>query len=177
MFKGLLQAWGRAPTVRHWDSWRLPGPPQWSHGYLPSVPVHGLALGTFRPNSLRNPVSVLLSAAGSPRGSSRRMSQNFATRARASSFRCPQSQLPQARWLTLHNHIGGECGEHQCSFGGLSWVGWCTTRIERSREKQRLWGFHGCQRVVHDYSEQGCALVGLCLSMCEVGVRAGGVCG
>ena len=52
-------------------------------------------------------------------------------------------------------------------------VGWCTTRIERSREKQRLWGFHGCQRVVHDYSEQGCALVGLCLSMCEVGVRAG----
>ena len=25
--------------------------------------------------------------------------------------------------------------------------------------------------------EQGCALVGLCLSMCEVGVRAGGVYG
>ena len=36
-------------------------------------------------------------------------------------------------------------------------------------------GFHGSQRVVHDYSEQGCALVGLSLSMCEV-VRAGGVC-
>ena len=121
--KGLLQAWGRAPTVHDWDSRRLPGPPQRSHGYLPSVPVHGLALGTFGPNSLRNPVSVLLSAAGSPRGSSRRMSQNFATRARASSFRCPQSQLPQARWLTLHNHIGGACGEHQCSFGGLSWGG------------------------------------------------------
>ena len=121
--KGLFPAWGRAPTVLDWDSWRLPGPPQRSHGYLPSVPVHGLALGTFRPNSLRNPVSVLLSAAGSPRGSSRRMSQNFATRARASSFRCPQSQLPPARWLTLHNHIGGACGEHQCSFGGLSWGG------------------------------------------------------
>ena len=27
------------------------------------------------------------------------------------------------------------------------------------------------------HSDQGCALVGLCLSMCEVGVRAGGVCG
>ena len=55
------------------------------------------------------------------------------------------------------------------------WWG-CTTRIERSREEQQLWGFHGSQRVVHHYSEQGCALVGLCLSMCEVGVRAGGVC-
>ena len=121
--KGLLPAWGSAPAVHDWDSRRLPGPPQRSRGYLPSVPVHGLALGTFRPNSLRNPVSVLLSAAGSPRGSSRRMSQNFATRARASSFRCPQSQLPPARWLTLHNHIGGACGEHQCSFGGLSWGG------------------------------------------------------
>ena len=27
------------------------------------------------------------------------------------------------------------------------------------------------------HSERDCALVGLCLSMCEVGVRAGGVCG
>ena len=50
-----------------------------------------------------------------------------------------------------------------------------TTRMERSREEQQMCGFHGSQRVVHDYSEQGCALVGLCLSMCEVGVRAGGV--
>ena len=115
MIKGLFPAWGFAPTVRHWDSWRLPGPPQRSHGYLPSVPVHGLALGTFRPNSLRNPVSVLLSAAGSPRGLSRRMSQNFATRARASSFRCPQLQLPPERWLRLQNRIGGARGEHQCS--------------------------------------------------------------
>jgi hypothetical protein len=31
--------------------------------------------------------------------------------------------------------------------------------------------------VVLAHSEQGCALVGLCLSVCEVGVRAGGVCG
>ena len=55
-------------------------------------------------------------------------------------------------------------------------MGWCTTRTERSREEQQLWGFRGSQRAVHDYSEQGCALVGLCLSMCEVRVRAGGVC-
>ena len=105
--KGLLPAWGSAPAVHDWDSRRLPGPPQRSHEYLPSVPVHGLALGTFGPNSLRNPVSVLLSAAGSPRGSSRRMSQNFATRARASSFRRYQSQLPLVRWLRLQNRIPG----------------------------------------------------------------------
>ena len=48
--------------------------------------------------------------------------------------------------------------------------------LERSREEQQLWGLHGSQRVVHHYSEQGCALVGLCLSMCEVVVRADGVC-
>ena len=140
-FKGLFPAWGSAPPVRHWDSWRLPGPPQRSRGYLPSIPVHGLALGTFGPNSLRNPVSVLLSAAGSPRGSSRRMSQNFATRTRASSFRCPQSQLPPARWLTLHNHIGGARGEHQCSLRAVRMRLIARERaVQRCRTaRQRLW--------------------------------------
>ena len=33
------------------------------------------------------------------------------------------SRVPPARWLALHNHIGGARGEHQCSFGGLSWGG------------------------------------------------------
>ena len=37
-------------------------------------------------------------------------------------------------------------------------------------------GYLDRQEVVHDYSEQGCALVGLCSRVCEVGVRAGGVC-
>ena len=60
------------------------------------------------------------------------------------------------RWRSLEQRCHGEC----------------TTRTERSREKQQLWGFHGSQRAVHDYSEQGCALMGLCLSMCEVGVPA-----
>ena len=32
----------------------------------------------------------------------------------------------------------------------------------------------GHQVVALAHSEQGCALVGLCLNMCEVGVRAGG---
>ena len=37
-------------------------------------------------------------------------------------------------------------------------------------------GYQGHQVVALAHSDQGCALVGLCLSMCEVGVRAGGVC-
>ena len=69
---------------------------------------------------------------------------------------------------------GSPDGSQKLAVGVLSWR--CPTRIERSREKQRMWGFHGCQVVVHDHSEQGCALVGLCLSMCEVGVRVSGVC-
>ena len=42
---------------------------------------------------------------------------------------------------------------------------------------QRLLEYLGHQVVLLACSEQGCALVRLCLSMCEVGVRAGGVCG
>ena len=37
----------------------------------------------------------------------------------------------------------------------------------------RASGYQGHQVVALVNSEQGCALVGLCLSMCEVGVRAG----
>ena len=40
----------------------------------------------------------------------------------------------------------------------------------------RARGYLGHQVVALAHSEQGCALVGLCLSVCEVGVRAGGVC-
>ena len=36
----------------------------------------------------------------------------------------------------------------------------------------RASGYQGHQVVALAHSEQGCALVGLCLSMCEVGVRA-----
>ena len=41
----------------------------------------------------------------------------------------------------------------------------------------RARSYLGHQVVDLAHSEQGCALVGLCLSVCEVGVRAGGVCG
>ena len=44
-------------------------------------------------------------------------------------------------------------------------------RLEKSRVKWRAKGCLGRQVVVHGHSEQGCALVGLCLIMCEVGVR------
>ena len=44
-------------------------------------------------------------------------------------------------------------------------------RLEKSRVKWRARGCLGRQVVVHGHSEQGCALVGLCLIMCEVGVR------
>ena len=43
--------------------------------------------------------------------------------------------------------------------------------------QRRAKGCLGHQVIALANSEQGCALVGLCLSMCEVGVRAGGVCG
>ena len=40
----------------------------------------------------------------------------------------------------------------------------------------RARSYLGHQVVALAHSDQGCALVGLCLNMCEVGVRAGGVC-
>ena len=40
----------------------------------------------------------------------------------------------------------------------------------------RARGGLGHKVAVLAHSEQDCALVGLCLSVCEVGVRAGGVC-
>ena len=96
---------------------------------------------------------------------------------------CSSVELPVSPVATTSGEVADVAQSHRWRMRRApvlfrwAFVGWCTTRIERSREKQRLWGFHGCQRVVHDYTEQGCALVGLCLSMCEVGVRAGGVCG
>ena len=43
-------------------------------------------------------------------------------------------------------------------------VGWCTTRIGRSRVQWRARGYLGHQVVLLAYSEQGCALMGLCLT-------------
>ena len=49
--------------------------------------------------------------------------------------------------------------------------------LQRSRVQWRASGYQGHQVVALVHSDQGCALMGLCLSVCEVGVRAGGVCG
>ena len=49
--------------------------------------------------------------------------------------------------------------------------------LQRSRVQWRARGFQGLKVIALAHSEQGCALVRMCLSMCEVGVRAGGVCG
>ena len=43
-------------------------------------------------------------------------------------------------------------------------VGWCTTRIGRIRVQWRARGYLGHQVVLLAYSEQGCALMGLCLT-------------
>ena len=83
-------------------------------------------------------------------------------------------------WCELH--VRGGCGHSRSTrrasklaVGVLSWG--CPTRIERSRVQWRAKGCLGHQVIALANSEQGCALVGVCLSMCEVGVRAGGVCG
>ena len=47
--------------------------------------------------------------------------------------------------------------------------------LQRSRVQWRARGYLGRQVVVLAHSEQGCALVGVCVSVCEVGGRAGGV--
>ena len=49
--------------------------------------------------------------------------------------------------------------------------------VYKRQVQWRASGYQGHQVVALAHSDQGCALVGLCLSVCEVGVRAGGVCG
>ena len=82
--------------------------------------------------------------------------------------------------ITLHGCIG--CGLNRSirplldlTDGVLLGAG--PRRLQRSRVQWRARGYQGHQVVALAHSDQGCALVGLCLSMCEVGVRAGGVCG
>ena len=83
-------------------------------------------------------------------------------------------------WCELH--VRGGCGHSRSTrrtsklaVGVLSWRE--PRPLQRSRVQWRARGYLGHQVVVLAHSEQGCALVGLCLSVCEVGVRAGGVCG
>ena len=83
-------------------------------------------------------------------------------------------------WCELH--VRGGCGHSRSTrrasklaVGVLSWRE--PRPLQRSRVQWRARGYQGHQVVALAHSDQGCALVGLCLSMCEVGVRAGGVCG
>ena len=84
-------------------------------------------------------------------------------------------------WCELH--VRGGRGDSRSTrrtsklaVGVLSWRERETAAEEPSAvASQRLPG--SPSGVVLAHSEQGCALVGLCLSVCEVGVRAGGVCG
>ena len=83
-------------------------------------------------------------------------------------------------WCELH--VRGGCGHSRSTrrasklaVGVLSWRE--PRPLQRSRVQWRSRGYQGHQVVALAHSDQGCALVGLCLSMCEVGVRAGGVCG
>ena len=79
-------------------------------------------------------------------------------------------------------HVRGGCGHSRLTrrasklaVGVLSWRE--PRPLQRSRVQWRARGYQGHQVVALAHSEQGCALMGLCLSVCEVGVRAGGVCG
>ena len=79
-------------------------------------------------------------------------------------------------------HVRGGCGHSRLTrrasklaVGVLSWRE--PRPLQRSRVQWRARGYQGHQVVALVHSDQDCALVGLCLSMCEVGVRAGGVCG
>ena len=79
-------------------------------------------------------------------------------------------------------HVRGGCGHSRSTrrasklaVGVLSWRE--PRPLQRSRVQWRARGFQGLKVIALAHSEQGCALVRLCLSMCEVGVRAGGVCG
>ena len=83
-------------------------------------------------------------------------------------------------WCELHAR--GGCGHSRSTrrtsklaVGVLSWLE--PRQLQRSRVQWRARSYLGHQVVALAHSDQGCALVGLCLSMCEVGVRAGGVCG
>ena len=83
-------------------------------------------------------------------------------------------------WCELH--VRGGCGHsrstRRASKLAVGVLLWREPRpLQRSRAQWRARGYQGNQVVALAHSDQGCALVGLCLSMCEVGVRAGGVCG
>ena len=81
-------------------------------------------------------------------------------------------------WCELH--VRGGCGHSRSTRRASKLAVGVLSRqeqrpLQRSRVQWRSRGYQGHQVVALASPNQGCALVGLCLSMCEVGVRAGGV--
>ena len=116
---------------------------------------------------------------GRSSGASQRLGRASFTHAATTGMRGPSVES----WYELH--VRGGCGHsrptRRASKGSALPSGCCRgespRQLQRIRVQWRARGYLGHQVVDLAHSEQGCALVGLCLSMCEVGVRAGGVCG
>ena len=143
-----------------------PGPSPWAHRRLrrPLAPADCLSNG------------LCCGHLGRSSGASQRLGRASFTHAATTGMREPGVEP----WCELHARGG---------YGHSSFTRWTSKLLsaccrgesprplQRSRVQWRARGYLGRQVVVLAHSEQGCALVGLCLSMCEVGVRAGGVCG
>ena len=150
---------GSAPGISGAESGLAPGPPPEADGDM-----H------------RDPFRLLEAALGRSSGASQRLGRASFTHAATTNL----SGSGVEPWCELH--VRGGCG-HICPLDGRQSLpsGCCRgespRQLQRSRVQWRARGYLGHQVVALAHSEQGCALVGLCLSMCEVGVRAGGVCG
>ena len=150
---------GSAPGISGAESGLAPGPPPEADGDM-----H------------RDPFRLLEAALGRSSGASQRLGRASFTHAAMTGMRGPRVES----WYELH--VRGGCGHSRPTRRASKLaVGCCRgespRQLQRSRVQWRARGYLGHQVVALAHSEQGCALVGLCLSMCEVGVRAGGVCG
>ena len=145
--------------------------------WLPAAPAGPLAVPRHQETAL-DACSGLATAAISDvaSGASQRLGRASFTHAATTEMSGPGVES----WCELH--VRGGCGHSRSTrrtsklaVGVLSWRE--PRPLQRSRVQWRARGYQGHQVVALAHSEQGCALMGLCLSVCEVGVRAGGVCG
>ena len=150
---------GSAPGISGAESGLAPDPPPKADGDM-----H------------RDPFRLLEAALGRSSGASQRLGRASFTHAATTGMRGTSVES----WCELH--VRGGCGHSRSTrrasklaVGVLSWRE--PRPLQRSRVQWRARGYQGHQVVALAHSEQGCALMGLCLSVCEVGVRAGGVCG
>ena len=124
----------------------------------------------------RDPFRLLEAALGRSSGASQRLGRASFTHAATTKLSGPSVEV----WCELHvrGGFGHSRSTRRISKLAVGVLSWREPRpLQRSRVQWRARGYQGHQVVALAHSDQGCALVGLCLSMCEVGVRAGGVCG